>query len=123
PIVLNAILAFGSLSEELTRFILATGASPLRAFFKVRMPAALPQCFFGFRYAAINATVGAPIAEFIAIAPGVGFYIQIVPGNRGRECGFGGICLLTLLGLALFGIVTTIERWLIPWHISQRRSH
>jgi NitT/TauT family transport system permease protein len=42
PVVLNAILAFGSLSEELTRFIRATGASPLRAFFKVRLPAALP---------------------------------------------------------------------------------
>ena len=58
PIVLNAILAFGSLSEELTRFCRATGASAWRSFLKVRLPAAMPQCFVGFKYAAINATVG-----------------------------------------------------------------
>lgn len=123
PVVLNAILAFGSLSEELTRFIRATGASPLRAFFKVRLPAALPQCFVGFKYAAINATVGATIAEFIGSDRGLGFYIQIVTGNMRPDLAFAGIFLLTLLGLALFGIVTLIERWVIPWHISQRRSH
>jgi NitT/TauT family transport system permease protein len=122
PVVLNAILAFGSLSEELTRFIRATGASPLRAFFKVRLPAALPQCFVGFKYAAINATVGATIAEFIGSDRGLGFYIQIVTGNMRPDLAFAGIFLLTLLGLALFGAVTLIERLIIPWHISQRRS-
>ena len=123
PVVLNAILAFGSLSEELVRFIRATGASPWRAFFKVRLPAALPQCFVGFKYAAINATVGATIAEFIGSDQGLGFYIQIVTGNMRPDLAFAGIFLLTLLGLALFGAVTLIERWVIPWHISQRRSH
>ncbi|WP_368904827.1 ABC transporter permease [Taklimakanibacter lacteus] len=123
PVVLNAILAFGSLNEELTRFIRATGASPWRAFFKVRLPAALPQCFVGFKYAAINATVGATIAEFIGSDQGLGFYIQIVTGNMRPDLAFAGIFLLTLLGLALFGAVTLVERWVIPWHISQRRTH
>lgn len=122
PVVLNSILAFGSLSEELVRFIRATGASAWRAFFKVRLPAALPQCFVGFKYAAINATVGATIAEFIGSDRGLGFYIQIVTGNMRPDLAFAGIFLLTLLGLALFGTVTLIERWVIPWHISQRRS-
>ncbi|TMJ35204.1 MAG: ABC transporter permease [Alphaproteobacteria bacterium] len=122
PVVLNAILAFGSLSEELVRFIRATGASPWRAFFRVRLPAALPQCFVGFKYAAINATVGATIAEFIGSDQGLGFYIQIVTGNMRPDLAFAGIFLLTLLGLALFGAVTLVERWVIPWHISQRRS-
>lgn len=123
PIVLNAILAFGSLSEELERFIRATGANPWRTFFKVRLPAAMPQCFVGFKYAAINATVGATIAEFIGSDQGLGFYIQIVTGNMRPDLAFAGIFLLTLLGLALFGVVTLAERLLIPWHISQRRAH
>jgi NitT/TauT family transport system permease protein len=122
PVVLNAILAFSSLSEELTRFLRATGASPWRAFLKVRLPAAMPQCFVGFKYAAINATVGATIAEFIGSDQGLGFYIQIVTGNMRPDLAFAGIFLLTLLGLALFGIVTLAERLLIPWHISQRQT-
>jgi NitT/TauT family transport system permease protein len=122
PVVLNAILAFGSLPEELENFCRSTGAGPMRAFIKVRLPAAMPQCFVGFKYAAINATVGATIAEFIGSDQGLGFYIQIVTGNMRPDLAFAGIFLLTILGLALFGMVTLAERLLIPWHISVRRS-
>ena len=122
PIVLNAILAFNSLSEELTRFCRSTGASAWKTFLKVRMPAALPQSFVGFKYAAINATVGAAIAEFIGSDQGLGFYIQIVTGNMRPDLAFAGIFFLTLLGLALFGLVTLAERLAIPWHISVRRT-
>jgi NitT/TauT family transport system permease protein len=115
PIVLNAILAFTSLAEELERFCRSTGASTLRTFIKVR------QCFVGFKYAAINATVGATIAEFIGSDQGLGFYIQISFGNMRPELAFAGIFLLTILGLVLFGIVTLTERLAIPWHISVRR--
>jgi NitT/TauT family transport system permease protein len=121
PVVLNAILAFGSLAEELTRFCRATGASAWRAFFKVRLPAALPQCFVGFKYAALNATVGAAIAEFIGSDQGLGFYIQIVTGNMRPDLAFAGIFFLTLIGLVLFGLVTLAERLLIPWDLSIRR--
>jgi NitT/TauT family transport system permease protein len=122
PIVLNAILAFSSLPEELTRFARSTGAGPWRTFTRLRLPAALPQCFVGFKYAAINATVGAAIAEFIGSDQGLGFYIQIVTGNMRPDLAFAGIFFLTLLGLALFGLVTLAERLLIPWHISVRRG-
>ncbi|MDD9855076.1 MAG: ABC transporter permease [Gammaproteobacteria bacterium] len=122
PIVLNAILAFSSLSEELTRFCSATGATRTRAFLKVRLPAALPQCFVGFKYGAINATVGATIAEFIGSDQGLGFYIQIVTGNMRPDLAFAAIFMLTALGLFLFGLVTLAERLLVPWHISQRRN-
>lgn len=122
PIVLNAILAFGSLPEELTRFCRSTGAGWARVFLKVRLPAALPQCFVGFKYAALNATVGATIAEFIGSDQGLGFYIQITTGNMRPDLAFAGIFLLTGLGLCLFGLVTLAERLLIPWHISVRRN-
>jgi NitT/TauT family transport system permease protein len=121
PIVLNAILAFSSLSEELTRFCRSTGAGPWRVFVKVRLPAALPQIFVGFKYAAINATVGATIAEFIGSDQGLGFYIQISTGNMRADLAFAAIFLLTALGLAMFGTVTLVERLVIPWDLSQRR--
>jgi NitT/TauT family transport system permease protein len=122
PVVLNAILAFGSLSEELTRFCRMTGAGWFKTFVKVRLPAAMPQCFVGFKYAAINATVGATIAEFIGSDQGLGFYIQIVTGNMRPDLAFAGIFFLTVLGLTIFGCVTLAERMLIPWHISVRRG-
>jgi NitT/TauT family transport system permease protein len=122
PIVLNAILAFNSLSDELTRFCRSTGAGVWRTFFKVRLPAAMPQCFVGFKYAAINATVGATIAEFLGADQGLGFYISIQTGNMRPDLAFAGIFFLTLLGLSLFGAVSLAERFIIPWHISVRRT-
>jgi NitT/TauT family transport system permease protein len=122
PVVLNAIAGFASLSEELTRFCIASGATAWRSFIKLRLPAALPQCFVGFKFAAVNATVGATIAEFIGSDRGLGFYIQIQTGNMRPDLAFAGIFLLTLLGLALFGGVTLIERIMIPWDIAQRRT-
>jgi NitT/TauT family transport system permease protein len=123
PIVLNAIAGFTSLSEELTRFTRASGAGVVRSFLKVRLPAALPQIFVGLKYAAMNATVGATIAEFIGSDEGLGFYIQISTGNMRPDLAFAAIFVLTLLGLGLFGLVTLAERMLIPWDISQRRKN
>jgi len=121
PIILNEILAFGSLSNELDSFAKTAGASNFKVFIKIRIHSALPQCFVGFKYAAIYATAGATIAEFIGSDQRIGYYIQIVTGNMRPDLAFAGISLLTIMGLLLFGIVTFVEMTLIPWHISQKR--
>jgi len=123
PILLNGILAFTSLSLDLTRFCLSTGAGPLRTFFKVRLPAALPQLFVGIKGAAVNATVGATIAEWIGGDAGLGYYIQIASGDLRMDLAFAIIIMLAALGLLLFWLVVLAERWLIPWHVSQRTTH
>jgi NitT/TauT family transport system permease protein len=120
PILLNGILAFTSLSQELGRFCLSTGANPLRTFFKVRLPAALPQLFVGIKGAAVNATVGATIAEWIGGDAGLGYYIQIAAGDLRMDLAFAIIVMLAALGLLLFWMVVLAERALCPWHISQR---
>src|SRR5215469_283953 len=120
PILLNGILAFTSLSVELTRFCLSTGAGPLRTFLKVRLPAALPQLFVGIKGAAVNATVGATIAEWIGSDAGLGFYIQQAVGQYRMDIAFAIIFMLAALGLFVFWLVNVAEHLLIPWHISHR---
>ena len=120
PILLNGVLAFTSLSVELGRFCLSTGAGPLRTFFKVRLPAALPQLFVGLKGAAVNATVGATISEMLGGDAGLGYYIVIALGDVHADLAFAVIVVLAALGLAIFGAVILAERWLIPWHVSQR---
>jgi NitT/TauT family transport system permease protein len=118
PIMLSGILAFSSLNVGLARFCLSTGASPMRAFFKVRLPAALPQLFVGIKGAAVNATVGATVAEWIGSDAGLGFYIQQSVGQYRMDIAFAAIFMLAALGLLLFWIVLLAERLLIPWHVS-----
>ncbi len=120
PILLNGILAFTSLGTDLGRFCLSTGAGPVRTFFKVRLPAALPQLFVGIKGAAVNATVGATVAEWIGCDAGLGCYIQQALADFRMDIAFAIIFMLAALGLLVFWLVILAERLLIPWHISQR---
>lgn len=122
PILLNGILGFTSLSQEMVYFSRSTGASQLRMFWKIRLPAALPELFVGLKGAAVNATVGATIAEWIGGDAGLGYYIQIATGQLRMDLAFAIIFMLTSLGLLLFYIVQIVEKRMIPWHVSQRVS-
>src|SRR5262249_8012669 len=114
PILLNGILAFTSLSIELTRFCLSTGAGAVRTFLKVRLPAALPQLFVGLKGAAVNATVGATISEMLGGDAGLGYYIVIAQGDARSDIAFANIFVLAALGLAHFGALILARRWLSP---------
>ncbi len=122
PILLNGMLAFRSLSTELVHFSRSTGADPWTMFWRIRVPASLPQIFVGLKGAATNATVGAVISEWIGGDAGLGYYLQIASGDLRTDLSFGIIIVLAGLGLALFYTVTFVEHRLIPWHVSQRMA-
>lgn len=120
PILLNGILGFTSLSPEMGHFSRSTGADSLTMFWKIRLPAALPELFVGLKGAAVNATVGATIAEWIGGDAGLGYYIQIATGQLRMDLAFAIIFVLAFIGLVLFYVVQAIEKRVIPWHVSQR---
>jgi NitT/TauT family transport system permease protein len=120
PILLNGVLAFRSLSAELIHFSRSTGANHWTMFWRIQVPAALPQIFVGLKGAATNATVGAVISEWIGGDAGLGYFLQIASGDLRTDLAFAIIIVLAGLGLSLFYAVTFLERRLIPWHISQR---
>lgn len=120
PILLNGILGFTSLSPEMGHFSRSTGAKSWTMFWKIRLPAALPELFVGLKGAAVNATVGATIAEWIGGDAGLGYYIQIATGQLRMALAFAIIFVLAALGLILFYIVVLVEKRVIPWHVSQR---
>lgn len=120
PILLNGILGFTSLSPEMGYFGRSTGANAWTMFWKVRLPAALPELFVGIKGAAVNATVGATISEWIGGDAGLGYYIQIATGQLRMALAFAIIFVLAALGLLLFYLVVVVERRVIPWHVSQR---
>ena len=122
PILLKAILGFTSLKKEHNDFALSTGADPLTVFWKVRLPAALPQIFVGLKWAAVNATVGATIGEWIGGDAGLGYYIQMASGDMKMDVAFAIIVMLAFLGLFLYYLVVVFEKMLVPWHVSQRSS-
>ncbi len=122
PVVINTVVGLRSLDPEIVQLTRSTGASTLDTFLKVRLPAALPTMFAGFRLAAISATVGAVIGEFIGSDRGLGYVILTANGDLNTSLSFAAIVCLTLIGLVLYFGVERVERFCIPWHVSQRRG-
>ena len=120
PVVLNGIVGLRSLDPDIVNLTRSTGARAIDVFFRVRLPAALPNFFAGFKLAAISAAVGAIIGEFIGSDAGLGFIILTANGDMRTDYSFAAIAVLTLLGLILYYVVEFLERLLLPWHVSQR---
>jgi NitT/TauT family transport system permease protein len=120
PVFINGIVGLRSIDQEVINLTRSTGAREIDVFFKVRLPSALPTFFAGFKLAAISATIGAIIGEFIGSDSGLGYIILTANGDLQTDYSFAAITVLTILGLTLYYSVEGLERVLLPWHISQR---
>ena len=122
PVVVAAITAFRSVDDDIMDLARTTGASRWRVFFKVELPHALPTLFTGIKVAAALSATAAVVAEFVASDRGLGNMLLEANGNLNTTMAFGAIFVLTALGFGLYAAVEGIERFLIPWHVSQRNA-
>ena len=74
----------------------------------------------GLKVGAALAATAAVVAEFVASDKGLGYLLLQYNGNLDTPMVFATIILLSLIGLAVYYVVELIERFTIPWHVSQR---
>jgi len=86
----------------------------------IRLPQALPQIFTGLKVGAALAATAAVVAEFVASDKGLGYLLLQYNGNLDTPMVFATIILLSIIGLAVYYAVELIERFTIPWHVSQQ---
>lgn len=120
PIVVASVAGFKSVDSDVMDFARSTGAKGLRMFLKIRLPQALPEIFTGLKVGAALSATAAVVAEFVASDRGLGYLLQQYNGNLETPMVFAIIVLLSLIGLVIYYAVELIERWVIPWHVSQR---
>jgi NitT/TauT family transport system permease protein len=92
----------------------------VQTFLRLRIPNAMPQLFVGLKIASTLALIGAVVAEFTNASEGLGYYVLIANGSLNTRDMMVGVIYLSVTGLALFGIVALAEKFLMPWHVSQR---
>lgn len=115
PIVVNGIDGLRSVDEEFIRMMKTLDASRWDIFRRVEFPAALPSIFSGMRIAATFAAIGAVFGEWSGASQGLGYVMLAATPNLQTARIFAAILILTLIALLLFGIVTLLERTLVPW--------
>lgn len=122
PVVVTTVQGLGSVEPELMDLVRSYGSGGLRTFLKVRLPKTLPHIFAGFKISITLALVGAIVGEFMAAKDGLGFLILQSSYDLDTPLMLVSIVISAFLGLAYFGLVSLIERLLLPWHVSRREA-
>jgi NitT/TauT family transport system permease protein len=120
PIVIGTVTGLKSVEAELIHLTRQLRASRWQAFWLVGLPSALPQMFAGFKVAITLAVVGAIVAEFVGADSGLGYLLLVANGNFDVALAFSVLVALTVVGVALYGVIEAIERLMLPWHVSRR---
>ena len=92
------------------------GASRWQTLVKMKLPAGLPQIFTGLKIASVGVMAGAITGEFLGGGKGFGELIRTAASQLNTPRVFSLILYLSIVGLALFLLVSLIQRKLVFWH-------
>ena len=123
PIMVNALRGLRSVSDESLELMHVLDASSRQELLQLRLPASLPYLFGGLRIAATICFPGAMIAEWLTAARGLGYYIVDMQVRYRTDLVWAGLVTATLTGVALFTIVTLVERRVIRWQWDERLTN
>lgn len=109
PIVISTVVGLQALDRNLVSLVRSMGASEWQTFAKIRLPAALPNIFGGFKVAISLAVIGAVIGEYVAAERGLG-YLQLQANSLfDTTLNFATVVTISLLGVALYFVIDVIE--------------
>jgi NitT/TauT family transport system permease protein len=120
PMVVNASKGLSSIDRESLELMSSLAASPWQVFLRLRLPHSLPYVFTALKVGTTLAMIGALVAEFFNAQRGLGVTLSNNIQVARMPVAWGAIVVAALLGLVLFGVVSLIERAVIPWHVSLR---
>lgn len=121
PIIVNTVSGMRMVEPEMIDLARSLQATNWQIFTKVRLPNSLPQFFGGLKIAITLAVIGAIIGEFIGGNKGLGYLIVVSNYEVNTPLMFASLIALSLMGLALYGFIVLLERWLIPWSIGEEK--
>ena len=110
PILLTTARGLREIEPELLDLVRSLKGSRWQLFTKIQLPGALPYIFAGMKVGAILAVAGAIVGEFIASERGLGYLMIQVQSSLDTPAMVMAVVLLTLLGVALYGLVLGLER-------------
>lgn len=122
PVIVATVQGFKSIEPDVIDLARSMGAGPMKVFMKFRLPQAMPAIFSGLKVSVTLAVVGAVVGEFVGSNSGLGYVLQKANGTFDLPLMFAGLVILSMIGVVLFIVIELVERWLLPWHSSQRHD-
>lgn len=120
PISVSTTDGLVSVDSDMVRLMQTFGANRIQIFREVRIPHALPHIFTGMKVAAAFSVLGAVFGEWVGARGGLGYLLLVKNRSVHTDDVFAIIAVLALMGVMFFGLITLIERLVVPWHLDNR---
>jgi NitT/TauT family transport system permease protein len=104
-----------SVERELVDFCRTLGGSPRQILWRVRIPTAAAWTFAALPNAISFALIGVVLAEFVGSTTGMGYLMITALATLNATDMFASVTLLSIVGIGLVYLVTTLERRLLHW--------
>jgi NitT/TauT family transport system permease protein len=115
PVLIGAVSGLRA-TPPAARDVFATlDANSVEEALLLRLPSALPHLFAAVKVSSTLALLGAVIAEWVGGDRGLGRAILLANTNLDTTTALAGIWTIALIGIALIGALTLLERRLVFW--------
>jgi NitT/TauT family transport system permease protein len=118
PVVIYTLKGLKSADRREVDLFSVLSASRFQELIKLRMPSSLPFFFAALRVASAASVLAAVVAEFIQANAGIGYLILTAAYTNNTPRIWAAVAVSATIALIFYGIVTLVERKVIPWHSS-----
>ncbi len=123
PVMINTVRGLTLIEPRQLELMQSLAASQWTILRDLRIPNALPYIFSALRVASALSTIGAVVAEFFGGPRAtIGVFITQEAAGFDFARAWTGIIMASIIGISFYTLVQLVERWLMPWHVSFRKS-
>jgi NitT/TauT family transport system permease protein len=115
PVLVGTMLGIRSVDSRMLDLARLLRLSWWRSLRRIELPAALPSIFAGLRVAAVQAVVGAILAEWMSSRAGLGFLMVQASASYRTPVLFASIAATVVLGIVVYRAVELVERRALAW--------
>jgi NitT/TauT family transport system permease protein len=114
PVILKTLEGLAGTRRVLIDVGRSFKLTPAQQFWKILMPAALPNMFVGIRLGLIFALINIVGVEFLINFGGLGQLINELAERYDLPGTYAAICFVILVSICFFAVTGWVERWLRP---------
>ena len=116
PMVISFSNGLNTVDPDQISLFRSMGASRLKTFTMVKLPAAMPSFFSGIRISATYSIMAAVIAEWLGSNRGLGYYMTLQQKQFAIDRVLAAVVVICLLSLLLVKLIDLLEYLLVPWN-------
>jgi ABC-type nitrate/sulfonate/bicarbonate transport system permease component len=121
--VVTTLAGLAAVDPDLLKLMRTFDAPRRRTFWHVELPSALPGVLTGVKITVAVAVIGAVFAELAGSNAGLGYIYQQAEAQLLMPRAYATILILSVFAVALFALLSLVERLAVPWAYQARGDH